>query len=199
MLGVQNIIFVTHLCILQAVSFDQLIGIENNFYVALRSYWYQHNFLTLQWWILVIVSIFPAIIWWKLVNKKTVTEIIAFGLFYGVAAIIIDSIGSNMLLWTYPYKLTPYLYPQLYPYDVGALIVPFMLVYQKWSQNFKMYCLITGLLSAFLAFVAESLFEWLNIYKEIIWKHIYSFPIYWILGLICRQIIKYFKKIEQTS
>jgi hypothetical protein len=118
-------------------------------------------------------------------------------LFYGVAAIILDSIGGYALVWTYSVRLTPYLSPQFYPYDIGIVIIPYMLVYQNWGSNFKMFLLFTGLLSAFLAFISEPFMELLNIYKEITWKHIYSFPIYWTLGLVCWLIIKQFKKLEQ--
>ncbi|MBP1949255.1 CBO0543 family protein [Virgibacillus litoralis] len=146
-----------------------------------------------------MLSILPAIIWWILVNKKRIIEITAFGLFYGVAAIILDSIGSNALAWTYPYILSPYLRPQLYPYDVGVVIISFMFCYQLWSNNSKKFFLFSGLLAAFLAFVAEPIMVWLGLYKTIYWKHIYSFPIYWLLGIICWGIIMYFKKLEQKQ
>jgi membrane-bound metal-dependent hydrolase YbcI (DUF457 family) len=181
------------------MSFHQLLEIEKAYHQAVQSYWNHHNFLTARWWFLVALSIFPALIWWKLLNKRHVTEITAFGLFYGVSAIILDSMGSNMMVWAYPYSLTPYLNPQLYPYDVGVVIIPFMLIYQRWREDFKKFFLFAGLLSAFLAFAAEPFMEWLNIYEEIIWKNIYSFPIYWLLSLICWGIIKYFKTIEKTS
>lgn len=183
--------------LLDATSLDQLLEVEKAFNDTLRSYWYEYNYLTPKWWLLVSLSIFPPIIWCVFVNKKRILEITAFGLFYGVAATILDSIGSNAMVWTYPVQLSPYLYPQIYPYDVGIVIIPFMFVYQIWSNNFKKYLLYAAFLSAFLAFLAEPAMVWLNIYKELTWKHVYSFPIYWILGVGCWQIIKYFKKIEQ--
>lgn len=197
MITVQTIDFITQLFPMNSVSFERLLEVEKVFYESLISYWYEHNFLTGRWWFLVFLSIFPAIFWWKIVNKQKITEITAFGLFYGVAATVLDSIGSSLMVWAYPFRLSPYVHPQFYPYDVGIVIIPFMLVYQKWSSNFKKYFFGTGVLSLFLAFVAEPFMEWLNIYKEITWKNVYSFPIYWLLGLICWGILKYFKKIEQ--
>jgi hypothetical protein len=183
--------------VLNTVSLDQLLEVEKKFYDTLQTYWLENTYLTPKWWFLVILSVLSPIIWWKFVNKKRIIEITAFGLFYGIAAIILDSIGSKALVWTYPVRLTPYLYPQLYPYDVGIVIISFMFVFQKWGNHFKKYFLFTGALSAILAFLAEPLMEWLMIYKEITWKNIYSFPIYWLLSLICWSIIKYFIKLEQ--
>lgn len=184
---------------LYSIPIDQLLNLEKQYYEKLVDYWYHHNFLTLQWWLLVALTVLPPIIWWLFVNKKELIEITTFGLFYGMAAIIFDSIGNSAMIWSYPVRLSPYLFPQLYPYDVGIVIIPFMLVYQKWHKNLKMFLLISGVLSAFLAFIAEPFMEWFNIYEEIKWHHLYSFPIYWLLSFVCWGIIKYFKKKEQEG
>ncbi|RSD25425.1 CBO0543 family protein [Mesobacillus subterraneus] len=189
--------FHDHLHVLSSISLQELLEAERNYHKVLRSYWYEHNFLTGKWWFLVILSIVPAIMWWIIVDKKKLVENTAFGLFYGVMAIFLDSIGSNAMVWTYPVRLTPYLNPQLYPYDVGVVIIPFMLVYQRYSFSLRKFFIATGLLSLFLAFVAEPSMVYLKIYKEITWKHIYSFPIYWGLGLLCWTIIKKFKSYQQ--
>jgi hypothetical protein len=185
--------------IVLSVQLDEVLKVEKEFYDTLQAYWREHNFLKPKWWLLVILSILPALIWWKLVNRKFIIQITAFGLFYGVAAIILDSMGSNMLVWTYPIRLTPYLYPQLYPYDVGLVIIPFMLVYQRWGNHFKKFLFFGGILSLFLAFVAEPTMELLGIYQEFTWKNIYSFPIYWLLSVICWAIIHYFLKIQEQA
>ncbi|MCM3664943.1 hypothetical protein M3204_11040 [Mesobacillus subterraneus] len=176
---------------------QDLLEAEKNYHNVLKAYWHDNNFLTLRWWFLVVLSIIPAIIWWLVVDKKKLVENTAYGLFYGVAAIFLDSIGSNAMVWTYPVRLTPYLNPQLYPYDVGVVIIPFMLIYQKYGYSLKKFILATAILSLFLAFIAEPSMVYLGIYKELTWKHIYSFPIYWLLGLSCWAIIKKFKSYEK--
>lgn len=197
-MNIFNVIYdFSHSAILYSIDFDHLIEVEKIFYNTLQTYWKEHNYLTPQWWFLVILSIASPITWYKLVDKKRITEITSFGLFYGMAAIILDSIGSNAMLWLYPVRLTPFLDPQVYPYDVGIVIIPFMMIYQKWGKYFKKFFLFSGLLSAFLAFMAEPFMEWLHIYKAITWKHIYSFLLYWLISLICWLIIKKFKKLEQ--
>lgn len=186
-----------NLSYLATISFDEVMAAEKNYHVVFKSYWYQHNYLTLRWWFLVVLSIVPAVIWWIVVDKKNLIEITAFGLFYGVAAIIMDSIGSNAMVWAYPIRLSPYINPQMYPYDVGVVIIPFMLVYQRWNNTFKNFFIATGILSLFIAFIAETSMTAMGIYMQITWRHIYSFPIYWILGIICWWIIKHFKVLEK--
>ena len=182
-----------YLMVLNSISLQELLDAEAKYHHVLRTYWHENNFLTYNWWFLVILSIVPAIVWWIRVDKTRLIENTAFGLFYGVIAIFLDSIGSNAMVWTYPVRLTPYLNPQLYPYDVGVVIIPFMFVYERYSMSFKKFFISTGVLSLFLAFVAEPFMVHLGIYKEITWKHIYSFPIYWLIGIICWVIIRKFK------
>jgi len=182
-----------YMMILNSISLQELLDAEAKYHRVLRTYWHENNFLTYKWWFLVALSIVPAIVWWVQVDKTKLIENTAFGLFYGVTAIFLDSIGSNAMVWTYPVRLTPNLNPQLYPYDVGVVIIPFMMVYQKFSMAFKKFFIATGVLSLFLAFVAEPFMVYMGIYKEITWKHIYSFPIYWLIGLMCWAIIKKFK------
>lgn len=179
------------------IPIEDLIQMEKTFYNSLQDFWREHNLYTWKWWLLVILSILSPITWWIFIDKQRITEVTAFGLFYGVSAIIFDSIGSSAMVWTYPVRLTPYVYPQLYPYDVGIVIIPFMLIYQRWGGNLKKFILISGLQSAFLAFLAERFMEFFNIYQEITWKNIYSFPIYWLLAIICCLIITKFNKIER--
>ena len=187
-----------YLMILGSISLEELLDAEEKYHKILRTYWYENNFLTYKWWFLVVLSVVPAIVWWINVDKTRLIENTAFGLFYGVTAIFLDAIGSNAMVWTYPVRLTPYLNPQLYPYDVGVVIIPFMLVYQKYGYSFKKFFISTALLSLFLAFIAEPFMSYLGIYKEITWKHGYSFIIYWILGVVFWAIIKKFKSYDNS-
>ncbi|WP_226526955.1 CBO0543 family protein [Metabacillus niabensis] len=182
---------------LHSISLEELLKEEKLFYQTLQSYWQDHNYLTIQWWVLVTLSILSPFVWFIFVDKKRITEITAFGMFFGIIAIFLDSIGSNAMVWTYPVRLTPYLYPQMYPYDVGIIIIPFMLIYQRTGERFIKFFFSTGLLALLIAFVAETTMERLDMYMEITWKNIYSFPIYWIIGLFCWSILKLFKRIER--
>ncbi len=174
-------------------SLEQVLNLEKTFYNTLKSYWYEHNYLTPQWWLLIFFSIIPAIIWWMLVDKNKIFEIMTFGLIFGTIASILDSIGSNAMAWTYPVRISPYLYPQFYPFNVALVIVPFMLIYQWSINNTKKFFLLTIIVAGSHAFIGEPLLQWMGIYKQITWKHLYSFPIYILLGLICRWIVTYLK------
>lgn len=173
-------------------SFEEVLDQEALYYKMLQEYWHHHNLFTLPWWILVFLTIFPPIIWWILLDKTKIFEVMAFGLFLGTIATILDSIGSKMMLWTYPVRLSPYLFPQFYPYDVTLVIIPFMLIYQ-WINDKKKFIIATIILSAFISYIAEPLFQAAGIYKVITWRHIYSLIIYSLISIFTKYVMLFLK------
>lgn len=174
-------------------SFDEVVSAEKKYYELLQNHWKHYEFLTYSWWFLVILTIIPPLIWWILLDKQRSFEVITYGLFLGMIATILDSIGSINFLWVYPVRLTPYFYPQYYPYDVSLVIIPFMLVYQKFP-TIKKFTISVVLVSAFIAFLAEPFMAWIGVYEQLKWEHIYSFFIYILISLFCKLITIFLKK-----
>jgi hypothetical protein len=56
-------------------------------------HWIHYDLLTWKWWILLILTIVPWFIWFKIVEKKRVHEILAFGLIISILAVLLDTIG----------------------------------------------------------------------------------------------------------
>ena len=173
-------------------SFERVLEAEGNLFKMIQQYWYQHNFMTLPWWLLVLFTIFPPIIWWLLLDKTRIFEVMTYGLFLGTIATILDSIGSNMMLWTYPVRLSPYLFPQFYPYDVTLVIIPFMLIYQ-WVNDQKKFIIATIILAGFISYVAEPLAQLAGVYKMLTWRHIYSLFIYSLISIFTKYVMLFLK------
>jgi hypothetical protein len=174
-------------------SLQEVIKVERAYFDLLINHWYENEFLTFNWWVLFFLTIVPPIIWWRLLDKNRSFEIITFGLFLGTIAAILDSIGSVAHFWIYPVRLSPYLNPQFYPYDISLVIIPFMLTFQYFPDK-KKFRLSIITVSAFIAFIAEPFMAWLGVYHQITWKHVYSFFIYYLIALFCRWIIGFLKK-----
>ncbi|QOR67786.1 hypothetical protein IM538_06530 [Cytobacillus suaedae] len=176
-----------------SIEFQKVFDAESSYYHLLRQYWYESNFLTLTWWMLLILTIISPIIWWILLDKTKIFEVITYGLFLGTIATILDSIGTKMMLWTYPIRLSPYLDPQFYPYDIALVIIPYMLIYQ-WITQTKRFIITAILLAAFISYVAEPFFQWTGAYQTLNWKHIYSFTIYPLIAIFTKFIMIYLSK-----
>jgi hypothetical protein len=147
-------------------------------------YWLEQVVFTPQWWLLIVLLILPWFIWWKLVDRKRIFEILTVGYMVFLIVLFLDEIGTETLLWGYRYRTTPFFHV-LIPYDFTVLPVTYMLFYQ-WFSTWKSYFWAHVGLALVFAFISEPLLQWIEIYVVYDWKHIYSFPIYVLIALIIR-------------
>lgn len=151
-------------------------------------HWLELNLFSPVWWLMLIIFIATWFIWWKLVNKTKLLEIVTYGLLVAFLFTILDFIGAEYVLWGYPNMILP-LMPSLFVADLGSFPVIYMLIYQYFPDWIKFTIAIT-IASSFLAFIAEPIAVSLDIYQMNNWQHLYSFPIYIALALILKWILK---------
>jgi hypothetical protein len=157
-------------------------------------YWLNSNVFSVHWWLILFFLIFPWFVWWRMVDKSRLKEIALHGFFVMLMATTLDDIGSQLNLWVYPHIFTP-LSQRFEPYDYSVLPVIYMLIYQKYS-NWKSYIIAQLIVSALFSYILEPITVYFNIYKMINWKAHYSFCIYPIIGMLCKQISHWINKIE---
>jgi hypothetical protein len=102
-------------------AFDEIQKVRETLMEMSYKHWYYEDFLSLNWWFLLLSSLLPYFIWWKVVNKRRIFEIFTYGLLCGMTACVLDVMGVDMLLWAYPDKLFS-LVPPLLPADL--VIIP---------------------------------------------------------------------------
>jgi hypothetical protein len=154
-----------------------------------REYWLHQNLYSWQWWSLLAVAIIPWLVWWKLVDKKRVIEISLYGALIAMIAVLLDLIGTNLMLWGYPQQVFWFLIPPLLPIDLTVMPVEHMVVYQ-YFRTWKSFVFALIALAAFSSFVVEPLFSWIGLYKLYTWKYLYSVPIYIVKAIIVRLAIE---------
>ncbi len=158
-------------------------------FTDMRMQQYLQNILfTWQWWLLVILLIGPWILWWYLVDKKQFTPIVLFGMFVLATSSWMDDLGTDLILWHYPYKLLP-VYPQLIPINYTVMPVTFMLIYQYFS-NWRSYITAMFIMATLFSFVAEPALSYFGIYKVISWQYYYSLPIYMLIAISHRWLLE---------
>jgi hypothetical protein len=170
----------------------ELIDLSRKILETRNEYWLEEVVLTYRWWFLLSLTILPWMIWWKIVDKKRVVEISLYGCLISLYSIVLDDIGSYFLLWIYQYQLVP-ISPRLNPIDLTVMPVTYMIVYQ-FFKRWKSFLIAQLILAFGAAFIAEPLFSWLDIYKTLNWKLIYSFIIYFALGVYIKWFIRSFLK-----
>ena len=158
-------------------------------FTDMRIQQFSHDIVfTWQWWLLVVLLIMPWILWWHVVDKERLSTIVLLGMFVLATSSWMDELGCELILWHYPYKLTP-VYPQLVPINYAIMPVTYMLIYQYFS-SWRSYITAMTINAALFAFVAEPTLHYLGMYEMLKWQYYYSFPIYIIIAVSHRWLLE---------
>lgn len=161
------------------------------------SHWLNQELFRWQWWFCLFLYLFPLFLWWKIVDKKRLFEIMVFGLFVNIICAFLDVMGTNFALWEYSIRILPNI-PLFFPIDYIDIPVTYMIIYQYFSKwtHFIIAITITALV---FSFVGEPFNVWVKMYVLIHWKYIYSFPIYVVISIVCKGAINWFMKKDCTD
>ncbi|UOF88876.1 hypothetical protein LSG31_13095 [Fodinisporobacter ferrooxydans] len=153
-------------------------------------YWIRHDLFSFNWWFMLILTVLLWGVWCKLVDKKRIVHIFLYGLFTALFSNLLDTFGSNLLLWEYTSRLLYFSFPDLIAVDIAVIPVIFMLIYQ-YFPNWKSFVVIQIIGGCLFAFVAEPFFSWLGIYKLYAWKYWYSAILYPLFGISSRLFVEF--------
>jgi hypothetical protein len=159
------------------------------------SHWIDTVLFSFNWWFLMFLGLIPWFLWWKLVNKKRLLEILSLGLLVMITAFFLDSIGISFLFWTYKYKVVQML-PPLNPIDLTAMPILYMLVYQ-WFPKWKSFVVVHIVVAFLGACLVEPLFVHMKIYSLHTWKSVYSIPIYFAIGVSTKWLIQKIMNLQR--
>lgn len=168
-------------------NISELIEMKRKLKELRNEHWINEVFLTFNWWFLLFITVIPWLIWWSLVDQKSLFRMICYGALISTFAILLDDIGSYYLLWIYKYQLVP-ISPRLNPIDLSVMPVTYMLVYQ-YFRKWKSFVIAQTVLAFGAAFICEPIFIWMDIYHPIQWKLIYSFFIYIGIGVLNKWLV----------
>ena len=170
----------------QDVVFEKLITYQNENI----NHWLSNELFKWNWWVNVILMVVAVSVWWKLVDRKRINEIILFGCITAMVSSLLDILGTTLVWWVYPVRFLP-IPIRLFPIDYLLNPIIFMLVYQYFSE-WKKYIIAASVVCGILSFVGEPLFVLMGLYKLIKWNYIYSFVAYLFIAFSCRLIIGWF-------
>ncbi|MFA9557529.1 CBO0543 family protein [Evansella sp. AB-rgal1] len=178
-------------------SFQEIREVHHQLVDMRLEYWLHNNVFTFQWWLLLVVLIVPWFIWWMFVDKRRLKEILLFGTILMILVIVLDDLGVELQLWSYPYQLFSLL-PRLISIDQGIIIVFHMLVYQYFPK-WKIFIIANIIMAAIFTYIFEPITVWIGIYELDNWRYSYSLPIYVIKavlvkGIVDEFIVKYVRK-----
>jgi len=111
--------------------------------------WKTQTLFSVQWWSLIaLIAVFYAI-WWAIVDKRRLSQILLFGSFIAIGRIVMDIVASNVVLWSYDIRELPFA-PSPFLHDFTITPLALMTVYQycySWKKFFIWTTLVVGIIS----------------------------------------------------
>jgi hypothetical protein len=162
------------------------------------AFWYENVLFTWQWWLGVLLTIVPWILWFFFRKKESTYRLLASGFIVIIMSSWLDFVGIALGLWHYNYDVLPFL-PSYLPWDFTLIPVIIMSLIQiKPDSNPYIKALI---FAGGSAFIGEPLFKSIKTYNPENWKSIYSFPLLFCIYLLGHYISSRdsFDKINNKS
>jgi hypothetical protein len=163
-------------------------------------YWLEYSaFDTWQFWFHVVMFLSPLIILYFAMDWKRALQLGFYGFNVHVWFGYFDDFGSTQGLWTYPYKMIPFVAHSL-GMDASLVPVSFILVYQWTIKHNKNYYLYTLLLSVFLSFILKPIFVMHNLFKFNSWaNYFHLFLTYIVILVLSKAITDIFLRFQKNA
>ncbi len=163
---------------------NQMIQVKMMYKQLSIEHWVKYEVFTWQWWIGVVCVVIPLLLWWKVVDRRRILEITAFGFMVNILATFLDVIGSELLLWNYTIRILPQI-SLLFPVDFILVPIIYMLIYQRYKA-WKQFLSASTIAALTLAFIVEPLAVYIKQYQLISWHYAYSFLLYILIVIIAK-------------
>ncbi len=63
----------------EEVGIEELKRVHKELTNLRHDFWLQHDLFSVQWWLLLAVFVISWYVWWRLVDKRRLMEIVLFG------------------------------------------------------------------------------------------------------------------------
>ncbi len=155
--------------------------------------WLNNEVLTPRWWGLVISLAVMYFVWWRLLDKSRVIEIMLYGSLVSVMAGFTDIVGITTASWQYNVRLFPIGVP-VFPLDYSVVPLSLMVAYQ-FTSNWRSYVLASILASSFYG-VFTSILEATRILSSFHWGPLWAFTEGMTYSFIARFVILWLKSLS---
>jgi len=85
---------------------EMIASTKIDLWQQLYSTWLTTELFSFTWWFSVLFLVTSYFIWWKLLEKSKLVELL-FGSLIAVTSAFLDLIAENLVLWQYTVKIQP--------------------------------------------------------------------------------------------
>jgi hypothetical protein len=164
------------------MNYNEIVQMREELKDAVFEYWINHTLFQWEWWVLLVLTIVPWVVFWMVVDKNRTHEILTFGFFIAILTVFVDDLGTFLVWWHYPHSLIG-VSPPLVPVDLAITPCSMMIVYQ-YFRRWKAYLAVTLGLALFSSYIGETLFIMADFYALKSWRPFYSVIFYLAAGAV---------------
>lgn len=159
--------------------------------------WLQQDVFHFKWWFLLGLFMLAIVLWWRLLNKTRMPEVLLYTVLITIVMMSIDECGEELILWVYPIYLFP-VFPVITAINLLFVLLALSLTYQyfpTWKSFSSAAVVIAGLLS----FILEPALAWADLYLLLNWNYGYNFLLYLAVALITRGAVVLIFSIAENA
>lgn len=173
---------------------DSISALKDALWPQLYMHWITQEVFSFTWWFTVLFLCVGYLIWWKLLDKSRLIELLLFGSLLAVMSALVDTLADNLRLWRYLVKIFPFT-PAFFPYHLTLTPIVLMIVYQ-YTDNWGRYLIGSVLVAAIYSFVIAPLFVAVGEVQLLKWNHGYTFLTFIARAITARGIMILCKHIQ---
>lgn len=155
---------------------DEITALKKQLHDLFVKHYLERELFHVSWWISLAMFTVPLVVWWRMVDRKRLREIMIFGFACNMIATLLDILLSDYVMWEYTVTILPQT-SMLTPVDYAVVPVVGMVLYQRFPR-WGAFLLASAIASAVMSFVCEPVAVALGLYRLLKWKYVFSFPIY---------------------
>lgn len=138
--------------------------------------WLREDVFTFRWWLLLVLLTLSLYLWWKIVDKKRLPEIMLYTMLTMIVVMAKVEYGQELTLWDYPTDILP-IFPPLTSIELISMPLIYSLVYQFFRGR-KSFIWATLITTAIVCFILEPLMAWGELYELLHWEYYLNYPLY---------------------
>lgn len=152
---------------------------------------------TIEYWGIVAFIALYYVVWWKLTDKRRISDLLLFGSFVAVMRVIVDLLGTTLGLWYYKVTILP-VAASIFLHEITLSPLTHMLALQ-YSPNWKQFFTYSALAAAWIHMIMIPISEKVGIYQPMNWNVLFGFLTSYIAAILSRAAFHLVKQVQHKA
>jgi hypothetical protein len=179
------------------ITIDEISKANEALSKLMTQRWFSQELFTIRWWGLAGFLVLSYVLCFKLLDKKRLVELLLYGSLVSVFSVVLDIFLENRNLFLYKARLLPMI-PSIFIYDITALPIYYMVLYQH-AATWKKYSIWITLASLLLGYVFTPLMVKLGYLHLINWSYTMAFLVIVFVGFLAKMVTSLILYVQEKN